>query len=499
MTTGGMSATSSVFFTGGVSGPAGKVKQKSEASDFAGLLMRNLGVVNTSENSGDIKTDEVGRADYKKASEKISDEDNAAYEEYNDDVQKVNSKENDVNITDAETEEKNVGTEGLEEESKVSVTDEEIIQEVTKALEVLSSIMTGAAEILGVSEGELKAMLEDMGMEVTDLLDKGSCAELLLTLNGSNDMTDFLVDGEMLNKLNELTQYISSELENAGFTAESFAEVLESEAAKTLTADGGLALYEADMQKGKTDEEISLDDAAKGKEKEGPTVEIVKAADAGDEAQTKSDMSENGKNESAKKLPGSEGEASKSGVQSNVTGTAESFINSMEKAVQAADTGMEIPAEAVSVRDIVYQLVDKIKVDISLAKTSMELQLTPENLGKVALNITSKDGVMTAQITTQNQISKEAIESQIQILKDSIENQGIKVEAIEVSVSEFAFSESRYAGGNGHGEASDAKKSRSGRRNISLTGGVLPENLTEAEELAIDIMEMNGSSVDYVA
>ena len=69
----------------------------------------------------------------------------------------------------------------------------------------------------------------------------------------------------------------------------------------------------------------------------------------------------------------------------------------------------------------VQQLFSDLLCYLGTWSLFLEMSLNPESLGKVNLNITSKDGVMTAQITTQNEVSKEALESQLQILKDNIE------------------------------------------------------------------------------
>jgi flagellar hook-length control protein FliK len=71
-------------------------------------------------------------------------------------------------------------------------------------------------------------------------------------------------------------------------------------------------------------------------------------------------------------------------------------------------------------KEIVNQIVDKIKVVIKPEATSMEIQLNPENLGKVNLSVISKNGQLTAHFTTESQAAKEALESQMQTLKETL-------------------------------------------------------------------------------
>ena len=124
----------------------------------------------------------------------------------------------------------------------------------------------------------------------------------------------------------------------------------------------------------------------------------------------------------------------------------EEFIKGLENAVKVTDT-KEIPMVngQPDVREIVMRVVDAIKVNLSPDKTSIELSLSPQSLGKISLFITSKDGTLTARIATENEVTKQAIESQLEVLKETIAQQGVRVEAIEVSISGFTFADSNNA------------------------------------------------------
>ena len=41
----------------------------------------------------------------------------------------------------------------------------------------------------------------------------------------------------------------------------------------------------------------------------------------------------------------------------------------------------------------------------------MEMQLNPENLGKIYVQVTAKEGVVTAHLAVQNEIVKECIKN----------------------------------------------------------------------------------------
>ena len=172
------------------------------------------------------------------------------------------------------------------------------------------------------------------------------------------------------------------------------------------------------------------------------------------------------------------------------------FVDNLVKTSQnvKAEFSGEL-AQVTNLREIANQIVDRIKVSVTPDQSSMELQLNPENLGKVNLSIQSKQGIMTAHFVVQNEISKEAIESQIQTLRDTLHQQGIKVEAIEVTVSSNAFDQNSSKGSDNPTESND---SHSGRK-ITLDDAVNMTEIPEEENSQEDITGVRGSMVDYTA
>ena len=65
--------------------------------------------------------------------------------------------------------------------------------------------------------------------------------------------------------------------------------------------------------------------------------------------------------------------------------------------------------------------------------------LNPENLGSVHVTVTAKEGIITAELTATNEAVKKALENQMQILKENFNNQGIKVEAVSVTIESHSF------------------------------------------------------------
>ena len=109
------------------------------------------------------------------------------------------------------------------------------------------------------------------------------------------------------------------------------------------------------------------------------------------------------------------------------------------------------------------------------------------------LNISSKEGILTASFITQTQVAKEAIESQIQVLKENLEAQGLKVEEIEVTVANFSFNQSSQMDGqNSNSEQGKAKT------NKILQVDAL-EDITIEEEEKENLDVLTGSNFDTSA
>ena len=121
------------------------------------------------------------------------------------------------------------------------------------------------------------------------------------------------------------------------------------------------------------------------------------------------------------------------------------------------------------------------------------------------LQIASNNGVITANLQVQNETVKSALEAQLVQLLETFEEQGQKVEAIEVTVAGYDLDRSLDQGsGSQDGERKESDTpsvGRTTRRRINLNdlNEEDIEELTEEEQLAAEMMAMNGGNVDYMA
>lgn len=150
---------------------------------------------------------------------------------------------------------------------------------------------------------------------------------------------------------------------------------------------------------------------------------------------------------------------------------------------------------------IMEQIVQQMRVTISNEVTTMEMQMNPENLGKVYVNISSEEGVVNAQFHATNEVVKEALEAQISTLRESLNQAGVKVDAIEVTIASHEFERNLEQNHQNpeeqmHAQEENTKK----RRNLNLDSlDELTGMMTEEEALVAQIMRDNGNSVDFTA
>ena len=152
--------------------------------------------------------------------------------------------------------------------------------------------------------------------------------------------------------------------------------------------------------------------------------------------------------------------------------------------------------------DLIQQIARNVRVTISEAATSMEMQLNPEHLGKLYLSVSERDGVIRAQITTQNENVKQALEAQLVELRQNLGQQGVKVDAIEVTVGTHQFEQNLEQNARQeeqmHQQMEESKKHMRKNLNLNDLDG-LSGLMTEEEELVAKIMRDNGNQVDLTA
>ena len=341
-------------------------------------------------------------------------------------------------------------------------------------------------KLLNVDDETLQNLLQTAGLTMQDLLDPAVMKDFILQINDATSV-DLLIDESLNNLMQQAMQLLDEVLnvvdETVISTEVPVEELLpeESSSAQTEPQETVLDAEKPQTVEAKTEtvaqttpeEDVTRTD---GKSVETQTVDTevqvtVQTEDAGDSDASADMMKQN----------------------------AEGVISNLNQAMAQA-TGEEIAATpfdtSVTQTDIVRQVVDEIKLNLSKDVTSMTLQLNPEQLGKVQIHVSTKNGVMQAQIIAETEAAKAAVESGLAVLKEAFENQDLKVDAIEVMVGtpDYFMEES------GAEAQMEQKEQKSGNSTgpVNFTGNS-DDDIIEDVSLETEMMKAQGNQVNYMA
>jgi flagellar hook-length control protein FliK len=110
---------------------------------------------------------------------------------------------------------------------------------------------------------------------------------------------------------------------------------------------------------------------------------------------------------------------------------------SPDKPADAAAAAKGRDAAAAPVKaDVFDQIVQRAAVHVKSGQGEMRIDLKPEFLGHVRLQIVTENQQVTVRILTELPMVRDMIESSIQQLKSDLQQQGLRVERVEVAVAD---------------------------------------------------------------
>ncbi|MCI9525973.1 MAG: hypothetical protein HFH37_03495 [Lachnospiraceae bacterium] len=390
------------------------------------------------------------------------------------------------------------------------------------------------AEKLGISEEEVAQQMEAMGLTAMDLMDPAKLAGLVMELTGSEDIGGLLLDGDfqqMLAQISDLSEGLASQLNLTPEEMSQLAEQLKlmgadnpqgdasssagqlSQNAGNISQDGQEVLVEqaktdANVQSSattvQTNQQQSADDAdvsnqtvreSAGQEENESAVTTQTQEGAQEQGQTESSQTGEKFSDLSKETGGNDKADNK---QTHVAYQTTTQTINQGQTVEVTQTVVQT---RVDVEDILRQVSQMTRVFVTQAESSVEMQLNPANLGKIYLQVVSREGVITAQIAAQNEAVKEALESQVATLKENMNQQGMKVEAIEVTIASHEFERNLEENQqNAAREQQEEEAAKNARRNLNLNSlDELEGAMSEEESLAAKIMAEQGNSMDIIA
>ena len=382
-------------------------------------------------------------------------------------------------------------------------------------------------EELNVTEEQITDAMAVLGMQITDLMDSKNLAALVTELTGCDDPMQLLMTEGFQELMGSMEEISSALLEELGMSKEEFLaacdEILaqntepvsEDVSEKQPVAETGVVSEKATDVTAQTEPETDRMEVAKraltettGTEKAAPkqeettqTNQSVEEPDAETSVGTSADSDEQ---ETSDLDFSDETENSNADAyMNNQTHVTEQHIQQQTR-VDAPETANQAPVQTyVDVQDIMEQISTYTRVMSAGDTNVLEMQLNPENLGKIYIHVTEKAGTITAQISATNENVREALQAQVADLKTNLNQQGIKVDAVEVTIENHEFEQNleQNAGREQkRAEQEEEQRSAGNRRNINLADlDSLDGTMTEEESLTAKIMQENGNQMDVTA
>ncbi|HBA49954.1 MAG TPA: hypothetical protein DCZ91_19605 [Lachnospiraceae bacterium] len=366
-----------------------------------------------------------------------------------------------------------------------------VTQEQLRAMEVLGAaavqLMEQIANVFGITTEELKSVMDSMEMGQADLLDPSRLRNLFLELGGAGDIYALITDGNLYDSYRMIMRQLNQVLHESAIELEEEPDQLQTLFRDSLEAlqDTKVPMLIPENRMEGVQERAVLMTGESTSPNSGMSAEAVQD---GQEA-PKQDTGAQERNERQSE--------SRANGDNQVNLFTQNFRSEQfrPELQQLQEISQDSPWSA-DTREIMDQILDYMKFNMNADTTSLEMQLHPESLGTLHIQIASRGGIVTANFITENEAVKVAVESQMLQLREQLEAQGVKVEAIEVTVQTHEF-EQNLEQGRGRSQQEGEKRSR-GRRfrmdGVAAMGVMETDDAAEAERMA-----SGESTVSYTA
>ncbi len=365
-----------------------------------------------------------------------------------------------------------------------SVKDDENVSE--KLEEAGSKVLDKIKENFGLSDEELAEAMEMLGLTLTDLLVPNNITKLIVEATGNQDAMSIVTDSDLSVALMDTMSFLDEQLAEVSGELDIPVEDLKgliNDVALSGNLEEYVASEEGDVQSQDYIDEDGRPVVSQKDSSEHETMQDVVARkltvnkEAGAPDDSLKNSNDNLKHSEESSKTDHEPHASFEHVTGQISSTFETAFEAVDSHINPVD--------------VVNQVVNSIKLNNFSELKSIEIQLNPQNLGKVNLMVSVREGVVTAQISTENEQVKRALEGQLSTLRENIEQQGIKVEAVEITVQTNAFEANQQFGDK------EPKQDSKGSRKVRLGGFDISSDDEMPEEENVNYNE--NSSVEYMA
>lgn len=391
--------------------------------------------------------------------------------------------------------------------SKNSHTESEV-KKITD--DISSQIVEKVTDDLDISEDELNNAMQLLGLTAMDLLNPANLSALYCEVTGNaSDPQALVLNADFTALFNDVSEVAS---ENDA-QLDLLSQLTASDDGEILDAD---IVSSADTTE-KTVDSSYDDTAASGQNINDTADEAVKVYDGGTQDSSYQNPDEGtSSGETGNGITSDEKTQSKSLADSSFDDSGERVLhhddgthsdNSMLHASVSeqlnTDTSFEMSQSQSRLRvdttDIIRQIVDSMSISNTTEESAINLQLTPESLGRMYINVSQKNSEISARIAVSNEAVKEALQTQMVNLKEALNNSGIRVNEVEITVASHEFERNLEQGAANDSRQQESTNSYNGSN--SSDSGIDSDMMQDRveERLVTQIMRDNGNSVDFTA
>lgn len=406
--------------------------------------------------------------------------------------------------------------------SKNSPTESEV-KKITD--DISSQIVEKVTDDLDISEDELNNAMQLLGLTAMDLLNPANLADLYCEVTGNaSDPQALVLNADFTALFNDVSQVASendAQLDLLSqLTASDDGEILDADIVSSAdTTDANESTGSVNTPE-KTVDSSYDDTAASGQNINDTADEAVKVYDGGTQDSSYQNSDEGtSSGETGNDITSDENTEktqSKSRVDSSFDDSGERVLHhddgahSDNSVLHASvseqlntDTSFEMSQSQSRLRvdttDIIRQIVDSMSISNTTEESAINLQLTPESLGRMYINVSQKNSEISARIAVSNEAVKEALQTQMVNLKEALNNSGIRVNEVEITVASHEFERNLEQGAANDSRQQESTNSYNGSNSSgSGTDSDMMQDRAE-ERLVTQIMRDNGNSVDFTA
>lgn len=382
----------------------------------------------------------------------------------------------------------------VKEDAPEEIDDEKLVEAMEAINSAGSQMVNEIAEAMGVEPEEVLDAMQELGMKGQDLLNPANLGELVLNLADAESSYDLVTDENLYESYQSVMGTLDETLENLadelGISEDALQGILDAEK-ESENAGVDLQLQPQDEMPKAGDDGLRNSEASILPERNTILAQNAKEGETSGEAFD---------TDAGAKEPSTKVESKAENVRNDNAQTFSQNLQMDEVSTEMQTTASESASSTSQTQEIMDQILDYMRLQLRDNTSEIEMQLHPASLGTVQVQVASKGGEVTANFITQNEAVRAALESQMIQLQQQFEAQGIKVNAIEVTVQTHQFEQNLEQGREGSNSGGEPeRRPRTRRINLNDLFGAEEVELEPEDRLAADMLAAGGGTVDYTA